>query len=180
MASDPIAGVSGASGIVKPLFCARAMRVKGAKEDRAHGAYLRGARTASGESRSRADLHIPKVEMCRGQFFYAPRGPRYVRVNVARTYACGRCSLFSSKPFHSPSSSSNDPQYFAPRRRMDRPVRETCARLGPRASSEAHVMSACDRPSVQEKKVVVESSSSSLLPSLPLPTCFLPSSLPLV
>ena len=35
---------------------------------------------------------------------------------------------------------------------MDRPVRETCARLGPRASSEAHVMSACDRPSVQEKK----------------------------
>ena len=105
---------SGASGIVKPLFCARAMREKGAKEDRAHGAYLRGARTASGESRSRADLHIPKVEMCRGQFFYAPRGPRYVRVNVARTYACGRCSLFSSKPFHSPSSSSNDPQYFAP------------------------------------------------------------------
>ena len=76
--------------------------------------YVARARRPSGESRSRADLHIPKVEMCRGQFFYAPRGPRYVRVNVARTYACGRCSLFSSKPFHSPSSSSNDPQYFAP------------------------------------------------------------------
>ena len=184
MASDPIAGVSGASGIVKPLFCARAMREKGAKVGwgRAHGAYLRGARTASvrripepGRSAHSKSGNVSGAILLRAAW------PTICSGECRKNIRMREMLSFLLKAFPLPEFLFERPPIFratvGPCRRMDRPVRETCARLGPRASSEAHVMSACDRPSVQEKKWWW---SLPPFPSLPLPTCFLPSSLPLV
>ena len=174
---------SGASGIVKPLFCARAMREKGAKVGWAGPCpksvpSVRGARTASGKSWSRADLQSAHSKSGNVSGAIHPRAawPTICSGECRKNIRMREMLSFLLKAFPLPEFLFERPPIFratvGPCRRMDRPVRETCA-VGP----EGVERGTCDvrlRPSFRSREKVVVESSSFFPPSLSLP-CLLPS-----